>query len=184
MGLQSASSRRVRLAEVQGTDEELRFLMDLRNSSRHFYVDQSLVSWEQQQRWWTRARSDPDNRYFIVWLDDLRIGVGRFHGIVSDPVGVGGDIIERLRGRGLGRALFKTLICQAWETYRPPRIWLRVRDFNTPALNLYRSLGFQQIDESGGLILMTLQPTGRVDGGASVVSPSVASDGPWGAKIV
>ena len=144
-------------SDVSGSDEDLRFLMDTRNDSRQYYIHSDPVEWESQKIWWNDASKNPDNRYLIVWLDKTRIGVARQHGLISDPVGLGGDILKPFRGQGLGRALFLALIELTSVELSPPKLWLDVLDTNKRAYGLYKDLGFTDVFRSKGLIRMALQ---------------------------
>ena len=55
-----------------------------------------------------------------------------------------------LRGQGVGRALVEQLIAAALERHHPEQITLNVYTYNTPALELYRSLGFTITAEDAG----------------------------------
>lgn len=151
------------ILELRGvaSEEDLRFLMELRNQNLEFYFDQTQVDWEMQVRWWQKAKADSDNRYFLAWYRGQRVGIGRLHRIESDPIGIGGDIEEGFRGRGLGRKLFETLIALCQHTYGAEKIWLEVLPSNHRAINLYVSLGFQEVERSKNKIRMEL--TGNRD---------------------
>jgi RimJ/RimL family protein N-acetyltransferase len=142
---------------VTGSDDELRFLLDIRNDSRQYYIDSDPIEWESQKIWWAKASKSPENRYLIVWRDQTRIGVARQHLLESDPVGLGGDILKQFRGQGLGRELFLALIELTSVEFSPPKIWLDVLETNERAYGLYDDLGFIEVSRSNGIIRMTLQ---------------------------
>lgn len=67
------------------------------------------------------------------------------------------------RGQGVGRILCTRLIQFAVNRYNPATITLNVYAANTPALSLYRSLGFSPVtgeDESGSIKMQaTVDPS-------------------------
>jgi GNAT superfamily N-acetyltransferase len=143
--------------DVSGSDEDLKFLMDIRNDNRQYYIHSDPVDWESQMVWWDEASENPDNRYLIAWRDKTRIGVARQHALLSDPVGLGGDILKPYRGQGLGRALFLALIELTRVELSPPKLWLDVLETNERAYGLYNDLGFADVFRSEGIIRMSLQ---------------------------
>lgn len=89
-----------------------------------------------------------------------------FHGVVGDrPMAYGlvnkkddrywltGGITESHRGVGYGRELFQHLIDFTIE-HCAPDVWLDVLETNEPALELYKSLGFQAVTAANGVIVM------------------------------
>lgn len=55
-------------------------------------------------------------------------------------------VLPELRGRGVGKALLKRVAAIAVET-RCPRMQWEVLDWNTPAIEFYRTMGAEFLDE-------------------------------------
>lgn len=138
------------------SEEDLRFLMELRSQNLEFYFDQTPIDWEMQLRWWQKAKADSDNRYLVAWYCGQRVGMGRLHRVKSDPIGMGGDIEKGFQGRGLGRELFETLIALCQRKYTAEKIWLEVLPSNHRAIGLYVSLGFEEVERAKNKIRMEL----------------------------
>jgi ribosomal protein S18 acetylase RimI-like enzyme len=122
----------------------------LRNQCREFMTnDTSYLTVSTQRVWFSN----------IYWPEykkgNLRAYLGR--GLFLDEayglcrVGVGvvwlsGGVAEEVRGQGYGRQLFTFLVEQSREHWPEREVWLDVKAENTAACNLYRSLGFQEIE--------------------------------------
>lgn len=78
-----------------------------------------------------------------VWLDRLLIG-------------------DSFQGKGYGKAALQLLIQRLWEEYHYPEIYLSLFAGNNCAEHLYRSFGFEYIDEKdlGGEDVMRLRIPG------------------------
>ncbi len=63
---------------------------------------------------------------------------------------------QDFRGRGIGRTLLRTLLGNATAT-GIERVWLTVERWNTVAINLYESVGFERIDCGSFELEMTLR---------------------------
>jgi len=109
-----------------------------------------VLSWEQNLAFIAQMEAE------IVGFSMLR---GWDEGFEIPSFGI--IISPECRGSGIGKAMTEWTIHQAWER-SAPSIRLKVYFENTPAIELYRSLGFQSESESaetttGEQALMTLQ---------------------------
>ncbi len=138
------------------SEEDLRFLMEVRNQNLEFYFNQTQIDWEMQFRWWQKAEGDRDTRYLVAWYRGKRVGTGRLHRIQSDPIGIGGDIEEGFRGQGLGHELYTVLIGLCEHTYGAEKVWLEVLPCNLRAISFYMTLGFQEVERWENRIRMEL----------------------------
>jgi ribosomal protein S18 acetylase RimI-like enzyme len=64
-------------------------------------------------------------------------------------------LLPEHRGSGLGTALLESLLAEGRETGLPVSIHV---EYNNPALNLYRRLGFRHVDSNGIYYLMRWEP--------------------------
>jgi ribosomal protein S18 acetylase RimI-like enzyme len=110
------------------------------------------------------ADSSPD-LYGVAWLDDAIVGFymlrGWSQGFAVPSFGV---LVDRTcQGRGLGRRLTAQALDDA-RARGAERVRLTVNASNTKALELYRSLGFAEVDQrdDGGqrvLVMICELPT-------------------------
>jgi ribosomal protein S18 acetylase RimI-like enzyme len=92
------------------------------------------------------ALASPDRGLLFYARSDHRlVGYGRLDRHHSDT-GVLGvvalTVLEAYRRKGIGEALLRTLLRGATEASSLRAVWLSVRPDNTPALGLYRKVGF------------------------------------------
>lgn len=127
----------------------------IRNSVREFMTrDTSHISLVRQIQWFRRAylpaARDGAARGYLLWLGSKAVGYGL---IRRDRVWwVSGGLLPSARGQGLGRLLFKFLTAAAQARGR--RAWLEVRENNTFAVELYRSLGYRLLRRRGNDVLV------------------------------
>jgi ribosomal protein S18 acetylase RimI-like enzyme len=108
-----------------------------------------------EQQLWFESLDHESFKVFLFWVNDKPAG----YGIVrhdSPRVVLTGALLEEFRGRGNGRKLFTLLVNYALKYWWWPS--LDVLATNQPALNLYKSLGFIEVDRNGEVISMTLKP--------------------------
>lgn len=147
------------LSRFSGSELEsyLEYLRKTRNSSKQFMTrSQENITIEMQKKWYDNLT---DN--FIPY-----IFIASEHGVVFYPVGYGtisienntalltGVIDEDMRGKGLGRKLFSSLVDEGKK--KCDSVLLEVLITNQVAQNLYKSLGFVEIFRIDKVITMEL----------------------------
>lgn len=110
-------------------------------------TDTTMINEIQQQEWFESLCKSRSSWRFVVLNTDFRvIGLARFD--FYDPrnrsVQVGGDIIKDCRGQGFGRQMIKACIKYAFDVLNCHRVYLSVLETNQVAIDLYRSVGFQE----------------------------------------
>lgn len=93
---------------------------------------------------------DPIFEFLVATVDDVIVGLSLYYPRYSTWRGRGlylEDLIvtERLRGRGIGKALFEATIRRARETGCTGMYW-QVLDWNQPAIDFYRERYGAKID--------------------------------------
>ena len=147
------------LSRFSGSELEshLEYLRKTRNYSKQFMTrSQDEITFEMQKKWYENL---PNN--FIPY-----IFIAMEHGVVFYPVGYGtisienntalltGVIDENMRGKGLGRKLFSSLVDEGKKIC--DSVLLEVLITNQVAQNLYKSLGFVEIFRTDKVITMEL----------------------------
>jgi ribosomal protein S18 acetylase RimI-like enzyme len=147
------------LSRFSGNELEshLEYLRKTRNSSKQFMTrSQEDITPEMQKKWYNNLANN-----FIPY-----IFIASEHGVVFYPVGYGtisiendaalltGVIDESMRGKGLGRKLFSSLINESKE--KCGTVSLEVLISNQSAQNLYKSLGFIETSRTDKIINMEL----------------------------
>lgn len=136
----------------------LEFLRTTRNSNREYmtrYRDE--ISPKQQQLWYNEINSDLVPYVYFVME----------HGSVTYPIGYGlihyennsafltAVVIESMRGQGLGKKIFSELIQIAKEKVN--KICLEVLETNLVALDLYKSLGFVEVNKKNEVVCLEME---------------------------
>ncbi len=113
-----------------------------------------------------------DRHYFVALDGELVVGYAGINVVAGHQSNVMTiAVAESSRCRGLGRALMQKLIDSA-ESQKSVEIFLEVRADNPAAQNLYRSMGFEQIDIRRGyykpenidaVIMLKTMPTARTE---------------------
>lgn len=147
------------LSRFSGSElqSHLEYLRKTRNSSKKFMTrSQDEITSEMQKKWYENLSNN-----FIPY-----IFIAAEHGVVFYPVGYGtisienntalltGVIEENMRGKGLGRKLFSSLVDESRKIC--DSILLEVLITNQTAQKLYKSLGFVEIFRTDKVITMEL----------------------------
>jgi RimJ/RimL family protein N-acetyltransferase len=94
------------------------------------------------------AAAHPTSFLLTAFCEGVAIGnVGTIPAVGSfgaHSAEIGGGVLAKWHGRGLGRALFGRLVHEA-SRVGLVHLTLRVRSFNAPAIALYESLGFERV---------------------------------------
>lgn len=148
------------LSKFSGDELEshLEYLRKTRNSSKEFMTrSQDYITVEMQKNWYENLA---DN--FLPY-----IFIASEHGTIFYPIGYGtisiendaalltGVIDESMRGKGLGRKLFSSLVDEGKKICNS--VLLEVLITNQSAQNLYNSLGFVETSRTDKVINMKLR---------------------------
>jgi ribosomal protein S18 acetylase RimI-like enzyme len=97
---------------------------------------------------WQEIEADDDNSYSMIDINGNLAGFGQILFRYPGAVHLGRIIIAPdLRGKCLGRILCSYLLQKAFEQYNRTKATLNVYKNNTPAVKLYKSLGFEVLYE-------------------------------------
>lgn len=137
--------------------EEAEYLRQLRNDARKFMThNQEEISEEQQANWfkdvYMPAHEAGDFFAFLYWMDDAPVG----YGLIRKSEGrywLSGAVEEGHRGAGIGRAIFSYITDYTLQNLSNS-VYLDVFTDNEPAMNLYKSLGFEEINRDSYVAIM------------------------------
>jgi ribosomal protein S18 acetylase RimI-like enzyme len=127
---------------------QLEHLRRIRNQCAEFMTNfRTFISKKEQKHWWKHLDRDKYRVFLCYLIIDSQF--------IDSPIGYGliyedhkhrkswitGGLREKVRNKGLGKALFKGLI--QLSKYEP---WLEVLNENPRARKLYDGLGFQEVE--------------------------------------
>ncbi|GAG35898.1 unnamed protein product, partial [marine sediment metagenome] len=112
--------------------------------------------------WFSKYIDRPDDYMFIIEAAQKPVGqIGLYNINITDD----GHSAEFGRlmigeksclGKGVARAATTAMLAYAFEVLQISRVFLEVRLENAPAIGLYRSLGFMQVQEASGFVQMEM----------------------------
>lgn len=115
--------------------------------------DVSLTSSSEQIAWWERMNNSKTDKQFCICHPnyDQVIGVWRLQHVDYNNRNceVGLDIFPFYRRKGFGTKAYRMILCYLFEHYNMHTVYIRIGEFNEPALRLYKKIGFK---ETGKLI--------------------------------
>ena len=124
---------------------DLEFIHRIRNheNTRVFLRNTSNISLEETQDWFHREKPS----WFIIENQGLPVGYIRTSQDTGESICIGCDIDMDKRGMGFANAAYLKII---EELYKKDYIviWLEVFRNNNIAMNLYKKLGFVEINSS------------------------------------
>lgn len=100
-----------------------------------------------QKAWYESLGSRSGKLYFIAYDDQNPfIGLVRMDEIdhQNRSIRVGADVQVDLRGKGHGKAIYRTVLKYCFDQLNMHRVWLAVLDTNTTARALYSRMGFKE----------------------------------------
>jgi len=129
-----------RLRKMQESD--VSFFNQTRNECREFLHDNSYYSYEQSLEWF---RSKNPN-FYILELNNEKIGYFRTSINEDNELYIGADINTKYRGKGHAKEAYQMFMDLIKIEYEGRDLYLEVFESNTRAHNLYKKLGFFEIN--------------------------------------
>jgi RimJ/RimL family protein N-acetyltransferase len=120
-------------------------LVEWRNSSREFFFDDRLITYESHMVWWAKIRRDARRLFWIIQSPDSPVGT---ISLKVDPIHRHGEYMNLLiapefRNQGFGKAGLFQLLKYGFETLELHRIFGDVLADNGPSLSVAGALKFQ-----------------------------------------
>lgn len=127
--------------------EDLPFMLEIRNECREMLHDNREFSLSEAQTWF--ASLPPDHKYYLLLFNNEPIGYFRTkekQGCIT-TLEIGADLHKDFRGRGLAFEIYQFFLNSSLaQSYS--RLELEVLATNLVAYNLYRKLGFRCYPEA------------------------------------
>jgi GNAT superfamily N-acetyltransferase len=136
----------------------LEYMRKIRNSCKDYMTRfRGEITPEMQKKWYENI-SENLNPYIFIACEYGVIFYPFGYGMISyedDRALLTGAIDEQYRGKGFGRILFDKLI--EISKKKTDKVFLEVLDNNVVAKKLYKSIGFEIVDQKNNVITMELK---------------------------
>lgn len=107
-----------------------------------FMYTTHTISEKEHLRFIESLKTAQDKRYFLVYNEDVAIGVIDFTHITPLRATIGLYANPTLSRKGVGKELMRAIITYGFETLHVKRLCAELFAFNTKALALYKAYGF------------------------------------------
>ena len=121
-------------------EEDLPFLLSVRNECRSFLHDDREFSLEDARAWFRTKKPV----FFVIRHEGEKIGYFRTSDHVGGSLMVGADLARAYRGKGLGHDAYKAFFAFIKERLGVSLLKLEVLSSNLRAKHLYDKLGFRE----------------------------------------
>jgi len=114
----------------------------------------------EQEDWFNHYEADRNKKFFTICDDNKPIGFVGLSNIDLDKKEASVFIMigeDEYRGKGIGNATLDFLLSSASKELGLTALTLEVNKLNEPAIRLYKSHGFRQIENLGKEIAMRLE---------------------------
>jgi RimJ/RimL family protein N-acetyltransferase len=141
-------------------EEDLPFLVKVRNECRDCLHDNRSFTLEESQKWFRENKPD----FHIIRFCGERIGYFRLgnYDARAASIYVGADLHQNFRGRGLGRQAYEAFLPRLKSRYNVQTAMLEVLSHNTVAHQFYQKLGFVEIDRKKALVVRNGAPVDSI----------------------
>lgn len=114
---------------------------------RRLFLMNGEPIWENHVKYFNSILNDYTQNVFAIFVDNNHIGNCGFKNIKESEAELWIYIGENAyKSKGLGKIACLKLIKEGIEKFNFDRIYLHLADFNVIAKNMYKSLGFIEID--------------------------------------
>ncbi len=121
---------------------DLEFFNRVRNESCQYLHDKTEYTLEDNIKWFDTL----EYPFFMVLVDNKRIGYFRTSNWVDGSLYIGMDIAREHRGNKYAVPAYKSMVEILKNNYGIKQILLEVLETNTRAIHIYKKLGFIEID--------------------------------------
>jgi len=126
----------------QMTFDDLGFFLSIRNECSEFLHDNRKFSMEECEKWFNATNP----YYFIINYNGNDIGYFRTSNHIGSSIYIGCDLHKDWRGKKLAYNAYITFMKYLFNEQNINIIELEVLDTNKVAYNLYKKLGFSEIN--------------------------------------
>ena len=156
----------IRLRLLEESDLPMTLTWRNQDHIRKWFINPDVITQEQHQNWFARYREcDNDLLFIIEEVGTLRKPVGQislYHLDWESGKGEYGRLLIGERAalhKGLAKQATKLLLNYAFANLGMKEIELIVVSWNIPAISLYQSCGFKEVEEIEGLKKMVILAT-------------------------
>lgn len=101
--------------------QDIQFALEMRNASRHCFIDNRVISYDEQLIWFDRLKRSPEIDFRIIWINGVRVGTISVTRHSDGSLEIGnGTVRSEYRGHGIATAA-ETLLAdprvRCWGTY-------------------------------------------------------------------
>lgn len=121
--------------------DDIEFFNKVRNESVDYLHDNTKYTIEDNIKWFNTL-NDP---FFIMLVDDERIGYIRTSNWESNEPYVGMDIATEFRDNGYSQKFYPKLFNKLMVEFNVKRVYLEVLETNIRAKHIYNKLGFVEV---------------------------------------
>lgn len=147
----------VSLRPIAATDESFLHTVFLSGRPELTVLPDQLIALQLQAQRSQYDSSYPGHADFVIDIDGVDVGRCWLWRTEAEHRLLDLVVLPDHRGRGVGRSVLTTLVAAAAHADVP--LHLSVWSGNEPAIQLYRSFGFEQYDEQHGYLLLQLLPS-------------------------
>jgi len=127
-------------------EEDLPFLLSVRNECRAFLHDDREFNLEDATEWFRTKKPV----FFVLRHEGEKIGYFRTSDHVGESLLVGADLAKAYRGKGLGHDAYKAFFPFIKQRLGVSLLKLEVLSSNLRAMHLYEKLGFRETGRALG----------------------------------
>jgi RimJ/RimL family protein N-acetyltransferase len=121
-------------------------------TSRSMSFNTAIQTYEDHKNWFKASLNDADRKLFIGEIDTTKIGVCRFDRYnKTSYVEVSINMNPESRGCGFGKK-FLALSVEYFQKTQPMDLLARIKPENEASLQIFKSLGFEEISSKAGVI--------------------------------
>ena len=137
--------------------DDARLLWEWRNAPdvRAVSLDSDPIPFEQHREWYERSLANPDRDILIAEFESTPVAMVRFD-YDNDVATVSIILASKIRGKGMAKRILAGAIEDVHP--RPQTLCALIKPENAPSLALFRSAGFEVVQESDPLVLEMTVP--------------------------
>lgn len=137
--------------------DDARLLWEWRNAPevRAVSLDSEPIPFEQHRQWFERSLTNPDRDIIIAEMGSTPAAMIRFDHD-NDVANISIILASEIRGKGMAKQILSSAIEDMRP--RPQTLCALIKPENSPSLALFRSVGFEVLQDGDPLVLVMAAP--------------------------